>query len=298
MADKQRLFDEKTQRKLQQITLMASRVRAGAIKGERRSKKRGTSIEFADYRNYTQGDDLRRLDWNIYARTERPYIKLLEDEEDLAVHLIIDVSASMDYPEDPEHNKLMYAQRLIAALAYVSLTSNDRTTITAVSSSGQRFFGPARGRAQGVPMMNFVADLQAKGITDLNPVLKDYALRSKRPGLCLIATDMFSPGGYVEGLNVLLGKGYEVGVLHILAPEEISPPLAGDLRLIDMESGEVQEVTIDSDMRALYERRLAAWREDIRAECARKGVHYVSVETSTPWERLILYELRRLGIVR
>jgi uncharacterized protein (DUF58 family) len=300
MADKQKLFDEKTRRKLQQLSLVASRVRAGAIKGERRSKRRGTSIEFADYRNYTQGDDLRRLDWNIFARLERPYIKLLEDEEDLAVHLILDTSASMDWPQEGEfdQNKLVYAQRLVAALAYTALSNNDRTTIAAMSSTGTRHFGPARGRGQGVAMMNFVQALTTGGVTDLNTALKDYALRSSRPGLCLIATDMFSPSGYIEGLNVLLGKGYEVALLHVMSPDEISPPLGGDLRLVDVETGMPQEVTIDGAMRDLYERRLAAWRDDIRADCARRGVHYVTVETSTPWERLMLYELRRLGLVR
>jgi len=300
MADKQKLFDEKTRRKLQQLSLIASRVRAGAIKGERRSKRRGTSIEFADYRNYTQGDDLRRLDWNIYARLERPYIKLLEDEEDLAVHLILDTSASMDWPQEGEfdQNKLAYAQRLMAALAYIALSNNDRTTIAAMSNAGTRHFGPARGRGQGVTMMNFVQALETGGITDLNVALKDYALRSSRPGLCLIATDMFSPSGYIEGLNVLLGKGYEVALLHIMSPDEVEPPLGGDLRLVDVETGISQEVTIDGNMRDLYTRRLAAWRDDIRADCARRGVHYVSVDTSTPWERLVLYELRRLGLVR
>src|SRR5512145_3159558 len=111
MAD--RIFDEKTLRKLDRLTLVANKVRAGAIKGERRSSKRGTSIEFADYRNYVRGDDLRRVDWNIYARLQKPFIKLLEDEEDLAVYLLLDSSTSMDWPRSGDHNlhKFLYARR-------------------------------------------------------------------------------------------------------------------------------------------------------------------------------------------
>lgn len=294
----QPLFDEKTRRKLEQLMLAASRVRAGAIKGERRSNKRGTSIEFADYRNYVPGDDLRRLDWNIYARLERPLTKLYEDEEDLAVHLILDTSASMDFPEDPDLNKFTYTRRLLAGLGYVSLTSNDRLLVTAVSGNELLHFGPARGRAYGVRLLNFVNELQARGTTDLNTVLRDYAMRAGRPGLCIIVSDMFSPTGYVDGVNALLSKGYEVAIVHVLSPDEIEPPLAGDLRLLDVETGAAQEVSIDGSMRDLYVRRVQEWRDSIRMECLRRNVHFIPVDTRNAWEKVILFDLRRLGIVK
>ena len=150
--------------------LHAGQVRAGAIKGERRSTKRGTSIEFADYRDYTPGDDLRRLDWNIYARLDRPLIKLFEDEEDLAVHLLIDTSASMDWggEADAERDKFDYARRLIAGLGYISLATNDRLIAAALTGSGIQQFGPARGRGYGVRLFNFVNDLKPRGMIDLN----------------------------------------------------------------------------------------------------------------------------------
>jgi uncharacterized protein (DUF58 family) len=299
MAD-QPLFDEPTRRKLEQLMLSASRVRAGAIQGERRSKKRGTSIEFADYRNYVPGDDLRRLDWNIYARLERPLTKLFEDEEDLAVHLILDTSASMNWPTDGDTglNKFDYGRRLIAGLGFVSLATNDRLLVTAADQGDMKYFGPARGRGYSLRLLNFMTNLKAGGATDLNAELKAYTLRSGRPGLCIIVSDLFSPPGYIDGLNALLGKGHEVALVHLLAPDEVEPPIGGDLRLIDVETGQPQEVTIDAGMRALYVRRLEAWRDDIRADCARRGVHYLAVETRTPWEKLILYDLRRIGVVR
>lgn len=296
----EKLFDERTRRKLEQLMLVASRVRSGAMKGERRSTKRGTSIEFADYRDYARGDDLRRLDWNILARLERPYIKLLEDEEDLAVHLLIDTSASMDWPQEGEdgQNKFLYARRLIAGLAYISLSTNDRLMIASLSSSEQKPFGPARGRGFGMAMLNYMANLRATGATDLNVALKDYASRSSRPGLCFIISDLFSPNGFQDGINTLLAKGYEVGLIHVLSPDEINPIMGGDLRLIDVETGKAQEVSMDGGMHDLYRKRLTTWRDGIRTESLKRGVHYISAETDQPWEKVILQNLRQLGAVK
>lgn len=295
------LFDETTRRKLEQIMLAAPRVRSGAIKGERRSAKRGTSIEFADYRNYSPGDDLRRLDWNIYARLGRPLTKLYEDEEDLAVYLLIDASASMggtDLPGLPtEWNKFTFARRLLAGLAYVSLVSNDRLTVTALGGRGGQF-GPARGRANGPRLLQYVNGLKAEGANDLNSALRELAVRMGRPGLVILISDLFAPNGFVDGLAALQAKGCEVVVLHLLAPDEIEPALTGDLRLMDVETGAPQEVSIDPGLHGLYMRRVTEWRSGIRAECRKRGIHYQFADTSTPWERLILSGLRREGVVR
>ncbi len=296
----ERLFDEKTRRKLEQLMLVATRVRAGAMKGERRSTRRGTSVEFADYRNYTRGDDLRRLDWNIYARLERPFIKLLEDEEDLAVHLLLDTSASMDWPQEGDRNqkKFLFAQRLIAGLGYIALATNDRLTISTLGDTRAEPFGPVRGRGYGLSLLNYITGLKPQGVNDLNSTLKNYAMRGSRPGLCFVVSDLLAPDGFQEGLNALLGKGYEVGLIQVLSPDEVDPPLGGDLRLVDVETNRPQEVTIDSGMRDLYIKRFTEWRDNIRADCVRRGVHYVAVETNTPWEKVILFNLRRLGAVK
>jgi uncharacterized protein (DUF58 family) len=299
MAD-EKLFDEKTRRKLEQLMLVATRVRAGAMKGERRSTKRGTSIEFADYRDYARGDDLRRLDWNIYARLERPFIKLLEDEEDLAVHLLIDTSGSMGWPQDGNKNlnKFLYAQRLTAGLAYISLATNDRLTLSTLGEGRPQQYGPIRGRGYGLAMLNYVSGLQTQGVVDLNVTLKNYAVRGGRPGLCFVISDLMSPNGFQEGVNALLGKGYEVGLIQVLSPDEVVPPIGGDLRLVDVETGRAQEVSVDGGMRDLYLKRFSEWRTGIQAECVKRGVHYVTVETSEAWEKVILQSLRRLGAVK
>ena len=295
------LLSEAVRRRLEPLMLEARKVRVGAIKGDRRSIKRGTSIEFADYRNYVAGDDLRQLDWNIYARLERPYIKLLEDEEDLAVHLILDASASMDFPQagEADQHKLLYAKRIVAGLAYVSLTSGDRLALTAVNGRGAATFGPVRGRARGIALLRFIGEIAAAGVTDLDEALGDYALRARRPGMALIVSDMFSrDGAYLDGLTALLSRGHEVAFIHVLAPEEVQPLVAGDLSLVDVETELQQEVTVDGAMLAVYQRRLAAWRDEIRDECLRRGAHYFPLVTDAPWERLILSDMRRAGLVK
>ena len=295
------LLPEATRRRLEPLMLVAGKVRAGAIKGDRRSIKRGASVEFADYRNYVAGDDLRQLDWNIYARLERPYIKLLEDEEDLAAHLILDASASMDFPPEgePDQHKLLYAKRVVAGLAYVSLTSGDRLTVSAINERQTTTFGPVRGRGHSFAMLRFIRGLAADSITDLNLALENYALRARRPGLTLVVSDMFSrDGGYLDGLHALLSRGHEVVFVHVLAPEEVRPQVAGDLSLVDVETELQQEVTVDGAMLGIYQQRLAAWRTEIRDECLRRGAHYFPLETDRPWERLILSDMRRAGLVK
>ncbi len=300
MAEQHRLFDETNLRKLAQLALVANRVRAGAIKGERRSTRRGSSVEFADYRNYAQGDDLRRVDWNIFARLERPFVKLLEEEEDLAVHLLLDASASMDWPREADApaamHKFTFARRLLAGLAYIALAGGDRLSIRALGSA--QGWGPGRGSARTLEMLTAVEGFAAAGTTDLNAALRQYALQGGRPGLCIVISDFFSPAGYEDGLNALLERGHEVALIHVLAPDEVNPPLVGDLRLVDVETAHGQDVTVDAGLRDLYLRRLETWRDSMSRYCAGRGVHYATVETAIPWEEVILYQLRKLGVVR
>jgi len=303
------IFDEVFLHKLEQLSLVVRRIRAGQTVGERRSTRRGDSVEFADYRDYAKGDDLRRVDWNIYARLERPYVKLFEEQEDLAVHVLLDGSGSMEWGEgaevqesggaEEEENKWLYARRLAASLGYVALTSGDRLGVTNLQYPTSNLqFGPVRGRGHVLRLFEWLENLQTEGATDLNASMRSYAIAGGRAGLVILISDLFSPMGYAEGLTALAARGHGVTVLHTLSPDEIEPPLGGDLRLLDVETGAHQEVTIDGRVRKLYRRRLAAWRDEIRAACRARDVRYVSVETDTPFERVVLYELRRVGLVK
>lgn len=309
MDEQERLFDEQFMRRMNRLSLVVRKRRSGQLKGERRSTKRGTSVEFADYRNYVQGDDLRRVDWNIYARLERPFVKLFEEEEDLSVYILLDASASMDWgggTDSPglssEYNKWRYARLAAGALAYIALGNGDRVTIALLrqedNGSVPAQFGPARGRARTLPMLHFLGRAEAGGTTDLNLSLRKFALTAQRPGLLVLISDMFSPAGYREGLGLLLGQGYEGIVVHVLSPDEANPPLAGDLKLVDMETGQAQEVTIDGGMHELYVRRRQAWQDEINRWCGQRGAVYVPVTTDTPFDRFILFHLRQKGLIK
>ncbi len=204
----ERIFDEKTLRKLERLTLIANKIRSGAIKGERRSTRRGTSIEFADYRNYVRGDDLRRVDWNIYARLQRPFIKLLEDEEDLAVHLLLDASASMDWPRtgDRDLHKFLYAQRVLAGLAYIALGGGDQVTITVLRGDGVQRWGPLRGRGHTLNLLLWLEKAYTRGQVNLNQALGDYARRTARAGR-VRGADRSALAGRVRGRACARCKG-------------------------------------------------------------------------------------------
>jgi uncharacterized protein (DUF58 family) len=289
------LLEETLRRKLSALMLVSRKMQSGNRQGDRRSTKYGTSIEFADYRDYVAGDDLRRLDWNIYARTERPYIKLLEDEQDLSVHILLDTSASMDYPTE-NTNKLNFAKQLMAGLAYLALYRNDNLTLSPFQQ--QAPFGAVNGRGQIVPMLRYIHAIQSEGQSTISQRLKDYAGRARRAGICFIISDLFSQDGYLNGINALVGRGFEVIVLHVLSPEEVTPSLAGDLSLIDMETGQTQEVSIDGWMRERYIQRVQTWRQEIMRECSKRGVIYCPIQTDSSIERVLLYDLRRLGVIR
>ncbi len=292
------LFDESTLRKLNQLTLVASRVRAGAIKGERRSSRRGSSVEFADYRDYTPGDDLRRLDWNIYARLDRPFIKLLEEEEDLAVHILVDGSQSMDWGEGEEH-KFDYARRLSAGLGAVALASGDVLSIGLLQRGGVAAeFGPSRGQASLTRLFDFLEGLQPGGETQLNSAMRAYSIRPRRAGLVILISDLLTPEGYEAGLRQLLGRGHEAALVHVLSPDELDPPLAGDLQLVDSETNHAQDVSLDGGLRAQYRLRTQAWIQSNQLDCRKQGVRYLDITTSTPWDQVLLLEMRRAGIVR
>lgn len=293
------LFDETTLRKLNQLTLVASRIRSGAIKGERRSSKRGSSVEFADYRDYTPGDDLRRLDWNIYARLERPFIKLLEEEEDLAVHILLDGSKSMDWPLEAESalHKFRYALRIAAGLGSVALAAGDSLSVGFLQNGRVAAeFGPTRGQVALPRLFRFLEGLEPDGETDLDAALKAYSVIPRRAGLLVLISDLLD--GAQENILRHLRRPHEAALLHVLSPDELDPPLAGDLQLVDVETGSSQDVSLDGGLRSLYRERAQAWIQSTQSESRKQGARYLNIVTDRPWEQVILLELRKAGMVK
>ncbi len=294
-----RLFDETFMRRLERLSLITRRVRTGRYKGERRSTKRGSSVEFADYRNYTPGDDLRRLDWRIYARLERPFIKLFEEEEDQSIYILLDASASMNWPEqDKTLNKWDFGRKLTAALSYIALTGGDRVTVSHLSQSDHHTWGPYRGRAYIHQLLTHITDLNAAGPTNLNTALHHVAAARHRPGQLFLISDFFSPPGYERGLAALAGTGYEITILHLLSPDETDPGLKGDLRLHDIETGLAQDISITPALRRLYQQRFETWRSAIERYCFSHDMNYATLNTAMSFDSVILGYLQQRGVVK
>jgi uncharacterized protein (DUF58 family) len=225
---------------------------------------------------------------------------LLEEEEDLSVHFLIDASMSMDWPREPNKrdlNKFVWSLRVIAGLAYLSLASGDRVQVGGLYQDHLQIWGPHRGRGYIMSLLNTLEKFHVRGETHLDNSLRRYMMRGKRAGLCIIFSDMMSEN-YRDGLTALQARGYELVLIQVLSPDEVNPEINGDLRLIDVESGIPQEVTIDGAMIELYQKRLLSWQEEIGEFCLKRGIHFIPITTDLPWEQLILFQLRRIGVVR
>ncbi len=276
---------------LERLALLSRRAFRGRTRGERKSPRKGMSVEFSDYRPYGAGDDLRYVDWNIYGRLDRLYLKLFVDEEDLRLHLLLDGSASMSFGEP---GKLHYAARLAAALGFVGLASHERVGVAVIRDRMAEGWSPARGRGQLLSLLEFAARLRSEGPTGLSDALVAYALRSREAGLAVLISDLLDPAGYERGLKALLERRFDVHVVHLLSPEELNPVLAGDLRLTDAETGEIQDFTMDGEAMRNYRERLGEFLESAESFCRANEISYHRVATDTPVEELVLRELKGL----
>ncbi len=279
-------------RTLDRLALNTRRAMAGTLQGERRSPRRGASVEFADYRPYTHGDDFRQIDWKLYGRMERFYLKLFVAEEDLTLHLLMDSSASMDWGEP---NKLQYARQLAATLGYLALIGLDRVVVSALAGSKARM--PAvRGRRGALSLFDFLQRIPTGGSTSLAEVCRRYAQATPAGGPLLLCSDMMDET-WEAALRALKTRPFDVTILHILAPQELRPDLDGDLRLLDIEGGKPVELSIDPDVMQRYNTALNDWQQAIERMCNGLGMLYIPVDTGLPIEEFTLTTLRQRGLI-
>jgi uncharacterized protein (DUF58 family) len=293
------LLDDDFIAKISQLEIVSRKIITGVLKGDRLSKRRGYSSEFADFRPYVSGDDLRFLDWNIYARLDRLFLKLFLEEEDLRLKVLLDRSPSMDFG-DP--NKLEYAKKIAAALSYIGLINQDRVQISGFASQTRSFFGPARGRRQVPRLFEVLQGIEAEEgeSTDLESSCRDFAAGDRGGGVLLVITDFLDRSGFDAGLRYLLAgsRSTEIYVFHVLSPQEIAPELTGDLRLSDVEDGATVDISISAPLLKSYRRTLDHFREEVRDYCSGHGFHYIFTSTAVPFDKLVLEYLRRRGLVR
>ncbi len=318
--------------RLEPLDLASRKVFFGKLKGERRSKKRGESVEFADHRPYVVGDDLRHIDWNIFGRLDRLFLKLFLEEEDLSLHLVLDASGSSDCGEP---SKFLLMQRAAMALAYVGLANLNRVACTAmggtVASPGSAAPGapdapdpsaPDRSRpdapASGPAALASIRDLRGKrrvhdlarficsivpgGRLDFRAAAERIALARRGKGIMVLLSDFMFKEGYEHGLKLLVGRGYDVYCVQVLSPQELDPAgpngVVGDLRLRDVEDADLADVTISAPLLKRYKANLAAYCEGLREFCARRDMTLLTVRSDTPVETLVLDYLRARGVVR
>ena len=285
-------------RRLEQFQLLAARRAKSSARGERRSRARGQSVEFADYRNYVPGDDFRYLDWNLYGRLERLFLKLYEEERELPVRIFLDASESMAFGEP---RKFDFARQVAAAVGYVALCGFDRVTVSAfpdnpAEAAARGALRAVRGRKSALTYFQNLTQLTAKGSANFNEALRRGALEARQAGVALVLSDFLDPAGYEPGLTALVGRGFQVNAVQILAPEELAPATFGDLRLVDAETGGIQEVTFGRYRMNSYQQMVQNYCQRLKEFSSARGISFFMVSSNTSLEHLLLKQLRQAEV--
>jgi len=289
------LLDPEFLARLEQLELVSRKIFLGRLKGERRSKRKGQSVEFADYRNYVVGDDLRFLDWNLLGRLDKLFIRLFMEEEDLHFYILIDNSLSMDFGSP---SKLHVAKQIAAALGFIGLVNMDRVVIEAFNDRLTQSMPALRGRRSVWRMMDFVRKLEPAGPSDLKRALKAFTLKCSGKGVVVLLSDFMDKGGYEDALRYLVARQLDIYVIQILSQEEIEPEIVGDLQLVDVEDEDVAEITVSAPLLKRYKQNLAAYRSGLYEYCTRRGIAYLFTSNQVPFDRLVLTYLRQRGLVK
>jgi len=281
--------------RLEQLELVSRKIFLGLMKGERRSKRKGQSVEFADYRNYVKGDDLRFLDWNLFARLDRLFIRLFQEEEDLHFHVLIDNSLSMDFGNP---SKLRYACQVAAALSFIGLVNMDRVVVEVFNEKMERSLPPLRGRRSLWRILDFLGKVEPTGSSNFRESMRTFSLKSSGKGIAVILSDFMDKNGYEEGLRYLVARQFDIYAIQVLAHEEVEPDVVGDLKLIDAEDADEAEITVNAPLLKRYKENLHAFRSTLNEFCVRRGIAYLFTSNQTPFEKLVLTYLRQRGLVR
>ncbi len=291
------LFEPGFVRQLEALTLAGRRVPAGRAAGQWRARSSGSSVEFSDYRTYAPGDEFRRIDWNAYARLERLFIRLYRAEEDLSLSIVLDTSASMGWSRP---SKVRLGAQLAGALAFVALQSGDRVDLATCHDAelGSRLSG-LRGQGAAWTGWRLLEAVEPSGATDLNAALSQAARYQRGAGMTVVISDLFSPSGYQQGIDALLGRHQEVLLIQVLSPDELNPPadLIGEWRLQDTEPAAPIEATITPGILRTYRRLLDTFTQEVSDFCRRRGITFVQVRSDANIAEVVLRTFRHLGVV-
>ena len=277
--------------RLARLEIVAKRVFGGDRRGERRSRRLGAGIEFADHRTYVPGDDFRHIDWNIYGRLGKLLLRLFEEEEDVTVTVLVDTSRSMTLGET---SRLRTGLRLAAAMSYIALSHLDRAQVATFGQGLGPRLRPARGKSQIFRILSFLKTVRAQGETKFSDAIRAFVHQAPRPGPVIILSDLYAQDGYEEGLERLLHHGFEPLVIHLIDPTDASPDLLGDVELIDCETGERRELTVSPATLRRFEEAYNDWLDGIRAFCKSRRIAHHEADCRQPFDALMM-ELLRTG---
>ena len=289
------LLDPEFLHKLEQLELVSKKIFVGRMKGERKSKRRGSSVEFADHRNYSVGDDLRHIDWNLYGRLDKLFLKLFLEEEDLHVYSLLDTSLSMDFGEP---TKLHYGKQIAAALAFIGLVNHDRVILDTFSAKLGSGIPSVRGRSQMYRVVQYLDQLEPSGASNLATAAKAFAIKHTGKGVVVVISDFLDKQGYEEALRYLLARNLDIYVIHVLSQEEVEPEIVGDLRLVDVEDDDDAEITVSAPLLKRYKENLNAFVGGLKEWCTKRGITYIFTTNQNPFDRLVLNYLRERGLVK
>jgi uncharacterized protein (DUF58 family) len=277
------LFDSKFLHKIEQLTLTARFSMDGTMSGNRKSRSKGSSVEFSDYREYAPGDDFRRIDWNAYGRFEKLFIKLFMEEREAPVTVYLDVSKSMDWGEP---NKNIASRRLAAALAYISLANFDRVSVACIDDGVQQMCRDTRGKNFFHRLTGILENIQYTRGSNLQEAVESSRMLSGR-GITVIISDFFSAGSFSELLKYLIYNKQAVHVCHILSPQEIHPAVNESVRLVDSETGERMDITVTPSLLNSYSKALEKFKSNMRQSCSGWGAYYYSFSSNLPVEEMV-----------
>ncbi|MBF0280603.1 MAG: DUF58 domain-containing protein [SAR324 cluster bacterium] len=281
--------------RLEHLMLLTKKKAKGANLGEHQSIRSGGSQEFLDYRTYQPGDDLRYVDWNVYGRLGRLFIKLFKAEKEQSVYILLDMSASMAAGNPL---KAIYSKKIAAALSYICLANMDRVMVSSFNDRMHFSKTPERGRQVYFLILEFLRSLKAEGITDLNAALTEFASSARKNGVVIILSDLLSESGFEQGMKALEYQNLDINLIQILDQKELMPTLNGYLKLKDWESGTQDVMTVDKHLRDLYRQKMESFLLRIKEHCHAIGADYFLTETSTPFDTFLIEYLIEGNLIK
>ncbi len=288
-------LDDGFLKNLEKLKLVTRKGVKGPERGEHKSWHSGEGLEFLDYRNYQPGDDLRYVDWSVYGRLDKLFIKLFHAEENQTIHILLDMSRSM-HAGNP--NKALNAKRLAAAMSYISLASQDKVHVVSFGERMKDSSPLVKGKRRYASILSYLMPLEPAGATDLNTSLTEYASTCRRPGIAIVISDMLDPKGYEEGLKALAYRNFDVNVVQVLEREELSWTQTGNFILQDVETGELRRTSVDMAMVEQFRQRVHAFLTGIHEFCNNFGLHYYLYDTQVPFEEFLVDYVTRGTVFR